>query len=125
MATPSLSENVEDIMDSLDDLEAVLEPLLTLGPLADTLGKLGILERAKLQAMLAYVTQDLVFSMQHINSVLCNLHADIVYLKTQGVDPTKHPVMQQLVRSLSNAVRLITYSCSDRNRQILPQNQRG
>lgn len=55
------AETVEDAVDSLDTLEDVLAPILA-SPLPETLAKLGPLERAKLQAMLAYVTQDLVYS---------------------------------------------------------------
>ena len=64
MAPTSLSETVEDLMDSLDTLEDVLAPVLDAGPLSSTLEKLDVLERAKLQATLTYVTQDLVFSME-------------------------------------------------------------
>ncbi|KAG8987852.1 hypothetical protein FRB90_003105 [Tulasnella sp. 427] len=66
-------------MDSLDSLEDALAPLLA-KPLADTLGKLDVLDRAKLQTTLAYVAQDLIF----------------MYLKTRGIDPATHPVMGQM-----------------------------
>lgn len=61
MASTKHAETVEDLTDSLESLEEVLEPLLS-SPLPDTLAKLNVLERAKMQATLAYVTQDLVFS---------------------------------------------------------------
>lgn len=61
MASTKHAGTVEDLMDSLESLEDVLEPLLS-SPLPDTLAKLNVLERAKMQATLAYVTQDLVFS---------------------------------------------------------------
>ncbi|KAG8862905.1 hypothetical protein FRB96_000323 [Tulasnella sp. 330] len=74
------AETVEDVIDSLDTLEEVLSPILS-SPLPETLAKLPPLERAKLQTMLAYVTQDLVY----------------MYLKTRGVNPLTHPVMKQMV----------------------------
>lgn len=61
MASNKHAETVEDIMDSLDTLEEVLAPVFA-SPLPDTLAKMGALERAKIQTMLAYVTQDLVYS---------------------------------------------------------------
>ncbi|KIO21399.1 hypothetical protein M407DRAFT_126362 [Tulasnella calospora MUT 4182] len=73
------SDRVEDVMDSLDSLEDILAPLLA-KPLSDTLSKLEVLEQAKLQTTLAYVTQDLIF----------------MYLKARGIDPATHPVMGQM-----------------------------
>ncbi|KAG8991587.1 hypothetical protein FRB90_001296 [Tulasnella sp. 427] len=78
-AASKTSDRVEDVMDSLDSLEDALAPLLA-KPLADTLGKLEVLDRAKLQTTLAYVAQDLIF----------------MYLKTRGIDPATHPVMGQM-----------------------------
>jgi len=59
-----ISEQVEDVMDSLDSLDRVLRPLLSV-PLEESLGKLTALERSKMQVLLAYVTQDLIYSKLH------------------------------------------------------------
>jgi exosome complex protein LRP1 len=56
-------ETVEEITDSLEYLNDVLNPLLA-SPLDVTLSELGPIERAKMQVLLAYVTQDLIFSKQ-------------------------------------------------------------
>lgn len=64
MASSKYGGTVDDIMDSLDTLDAVLEPILS-ASLPETLSKLEPLERAKMQTMLAYVTQDLVYSEVH------------------------------------------------------------
>ncbi|KAG8897523.1 hypothetical protein FRB99_008109 [Tulasnella sp. 403] len=60
MATNKHVETVEDLSDALDSLEEALAPVLN-APLSETLPKLDVLDKAKLQALLAYVTQDLVF----------------------------------------------------------------
>lgn len=72
MASKKDSETVEDIMDSLDTLEDVLAPLLS-APLPETLSKLDVLDRAKLQTTLAYVTQDLIFSGVFLLSRACSM----------------------------------------------------
>ncbi|KAG8966556.1 hypothetical protein FRC03_011694 [Tulasnella sp. 419] len=75
------TEVLQDTMDSLDELKEVLDPLLA-APLSETLSKLSTLEKAKLQTSIAYVIQDLIF----------------MYLKTQGIQPTSHPVISELAR---------------------------
>lgn len=62
MADHPLSETVEDLTSSIDELEDVLGPLLST-PLPELSGQLsGPLERAKLQVWLAYVLNDLIWS---------------------------------------------------------------
>ncbi|EJD03743.1 C1D-domain-containing protein [Fomitiporia mediterranea MF3/22] len=72
---------VNALSHSLDELEKTLEPLLS-KPLPDTLSSLDTLQQAKLQVVLPYLINDLVF----------------IYLKTRGIDPKTHPVVAELDR---------------------------
>ncbi|KAI0095229.1 hypothetical protein BDY19DRAFT_1044799 [Irpex rosettiformis] len=67
--------------DSLDELEAQLEPLFA-QTLPETIIGLDKIQQAKLQVDLPYLVYDLVF----------------IYLKTKGVDPKTHPVITELDR---------------------------
>jgi exosome complex protein LRP1 len=49
------------LTNSLDDLEDVLEPLLK-NSLSDTMASMNLAQRAKMQVLLAYTIQDLLFS---------------------------------------------------------------
>ncbi|KIL01059.1 hypothetical protein PAXRUDRAFT_29405 [Paxillus rubicundulus Ve08.2h10] len=66
---------------SLDELESQLEPLFSQS-LPETLLGLEIIQQAKLQVIIPYVVYDLVF----------------VYLKSRGIDPNTHPVINELER---------------------------
>ncbi|KAF8527675.1 Sas10/Utp3/C1D family-domain-containing protein [Gautieria morchelliformis] len=66
---------------SLDSLEEALEPLLNTS-LSQTLSELDLLQKAKLQVLLPYVVNDLVF----------------IYLRTRGINPKTHPVVKELDR---------------------------
>ncbi|KAH8835629.1 Sas10/Utp3/C1D family-domain-containing protein, partial [Flagelloscypha sp. PMI_526] len=66
---------------SIDELESQLDILLS-QPFSETLGKLEKLQQAKVQTALPYLIYDLVF----------------MYLKTKGVDPKNHPVINELAR---------------------------
>ncbi|KAI0347978.1 hypothetical protein BDW22DRAFT_1384967 [Trametopsis cervina] len=66
---------------SLDELEAQLEPLFA-QTLPETLVGLEKIQQAKLQVALPYLVYDLVF----------------IYLKTRGIDPKTHPVVAELDR---------------------------
>ncbi|KIJ22175.1 hypothetical protein PAXINDRAFT_152396 [Paxillus involutus ATCC 200175] len=66
---------------SLDELESQLEPLFSQS-LPETLLGLETIQQAKLQVIIPYVVYDLVF----------------VYLKSRGIDPKTHPVINELER---------------------------
>ncbi|KDQ14458.1 hypothetical protein BOTBODRAFT_32585 [Botryobasidium botryosum FD-172 SS1] len=66
---------------SLDDLELALEPLLS-QPLATTMANFDLLDKSKMNVLLAYAIEDLIW----------------VYLKSRGIDPTAHPVSDDLNR---------------------------
>ncbi|KAF8575720.1 C1D-domain-containing protein [Ramaria rubella] len=72
---------VASIENSLDNLEEVLAPLLDKS-FSQTISKLDLLQQTKLQVLLPYVVNDLVF----------------IYLKTKGINPKTHPVVGELDR---------------------------
>lgn len=92
-------QTLDSLSSSLDEIEALLEPLFERS-LVQIGEDLDPLQKAKLQVLLSYVTQDLVLSA----SDLLNLRAPreipllLVYLKTKGLDPSKHPVNEELRR---------------------------
>ncbi|CAK5280740.1 unnamed protein product [Mycena citricolor] len=65
----------------LTTLEDTLAPLLE-QTLPETLVSLNSIEQAKLQTLLPYIINDLIF----------------IYLKTNGIDPKTHPVLEELAR---------------------------
>ncbi|KAF9225346.1 C1D-domain-containing protein [Gyrodon lividus] len=66
---------------SLDELESQLEPLFSQS-LPETLLGLETIHQAKLQVIIPYIVYDLVF----------------VYLKSRGIDPRTHPIVNELER---------------------------
>lgn len=85
MADPALLETLSELSDQLDALKTSIEPLLKV-PFADLVSndEHPPLAKAKLDVLVSYALHDLIW----------------VYLKTSGVDPTNHPVMQEIVRFL-------------------------
>ena len=81
MDTKSLLSLVAQLDENIDDLEDNLEPLIT-GALATTTKKLPLLDRAKLNVLLVYSIESLLFS----------------YLKLNGVPAKEHPVFRELTR---------------------------
>jgi hypothetical protein len=59
------TEEIAGIDDELDNLEELLEPLLS-KPLSDTLEKLSLIHRAKLCTLLPYVVHSLMLSMHRV-----------------------------------------------------------
>ncbi|KAH8119982.1 C1D-domain-containing protein [Phellopilus nigrolimitatus] len=76
-----LLSKVSAVSASLDELEAKLDPLFS-QPLQDTVASLDTLQQAKMQVVLPYLINDLIF----------------IYLRTRGVDPKTHPVVAELDR---------------------------
>ncbi|KZT08565.1 uncharacterized protein LAESUDRAFT_648791 [Laetiporus sulphureus 93-53] len=81
MDSDQLHTKVTLLNDALDDLEAKLEPLLAQS-LPETVVGLERIQQAKLQVALPYLVYDLIF----------------IYLKTKGVEPKTHPVVEELAR---------------------------
>ncbi|OCB85576.1 C1D-domain-containing protein [Sanghuangporus baumii] len=75
------TNKVTALSESLRELEEKLEPLFS-KPLQDTLSSLDTLQQAKLQVLLPYLINDLIF----------------IYLKTRGIDPKTHAVVSELER---------------------------
>jgi len=80
-STKKLVAKANAVSSALDELEAKLEPLLA-QPLSETLGSLDTLQQAKLNVLLPYLINDLIF----------------IYLRCRGVDPKTHPVVAELER---------------------------
>ncbi|EXJ90037.1 hypothetical protein A1O3_03105 [Capronia epimyces CBS 606.96] len=81
MDTNAVISLVDHLEDSIDDLEEALQPLLE-GALAATAKKLPVLDRAKLNVLLVYSIESLLFS----------------YLKLHGVQAKDHAVFRELTR---------------------------
>ncbi|KAI0640012.1 hypothetical protein C8Q77DRAFT_101196 [Trametes polyzona] len=76
-----LLAKLDILNDSLDELEAKLEPLLA-QTLPESLLPLETIQQVKLNVAIPYLVYDLVF----------------IYLKTRGIDPKTHPVVAELDR---------------------------
>ncbi|KIV88193.1 hypothetical protein PV10_09112 [Exophiala mesophila] len=81
MDTKSVLALVDQLEEALEDLEDNLEPLLV-DSLTSTTQKLPLLDRAKLNVLLVYAIESLIFS----------------YLKVQGVQAKEHAVFRELSR---------------------------
>ncbi len=93
---------LRDFNVSLDSIEAALAPLLT-RPLNETREGLDAIQRAKLDVLVAYTINNLLWSESgHHLGPLPQLTA--VYLKTRGIDPDTHAVAKELVSSVSYIV---------------------
>ncbi|GAA6018440.1 hypothetical protein JCM11491_006998 [Sporobolomyces phaffii] len=82
MADPALVETLSTLSTQLDSLSTSLEPLLKV-PYADLIAQQDDpLVKAKLDVLVSYALHDLIW----------------IYLKTSGVEPANHPVMQEIER---------------------------
>ncbi|KIX01956.1 uncharacterized protein Z518_07895 [Rhinocladiella mackenziei CBS 650.93] len=81
MDTKSLVSIVEQLEENIEDLEDHIEPLFA-DAIATTSSKLPLLERAKLNVLLVYSIESLLFS----------------YLRLHGVQAKEHPVFTELTR---------------------------
>ncbi|KAJ6520342.1 Sas10/Utp3/C1D family-domain-containing protein [Mycena sanguinolenta] len=79
--TTKLKAKLASLTASLDGLESTLAPLFE-QTLPETTLVLAPIEQAKLQTLLPYIVYDLVF----------------IYLKSKGIDPKTHPVIEELTR---------------------------
>ena len=98
MDIPDPTLTLGALSDSLDELEAILDPLFE-QTLQQNLDKLDAIQKAKMSVLVAYVIQDLVMSVSFVLSVLSVVlmfYAE-VYLKTKGIDPKTHPVTTEMV----------------------------
>ncbi|KAK4947028.1 hypothetical protein LTR10_014170 [Elasticomyces elasticus] len=83
MDTKSLLSVVEQLEENVEDLEECFEPLLDgESDFATITKKLPLLDRAKLNVLVVYAIESLLFS----------------YLKLQGVDAKEHAVFRELAR---------------------------
>ncbi|GAA5937145.1 Sas10/Utp3/C1D family protein [Sporobolomyces koalae] len=91
MADPALLQTLSNLSSEIGSLETALEPLLQT-PFADLVAQHqdDPLAKAKLNVLVSYAVHDLIW----------------VYLKTSGVDPTNHPVMQEIERLKGYFVKL-------------------
>lgn len=94
-------DTLDSVNASIDDLEATLDALFS-NTLAETEENLLPEQKAKLQVTLSYVIQDLVLSELRPSLYVQLRGSDSrgyeVFLKTKGLDPSKHPVSEELKR---------------------------
>lgn len=98
MDTVDLSPLLEQLEDTIDDLEETLEPLLK-APLSETAAKLPLLDRAKLYVSITYAIESIIFCKRRYNlpceKVLIRM---IAFLRLNGVNAKEHPVFRELTR---------------------------
>lgn len=70
--TSKLKTRLASLNASLDELESLLEPLLTQS-LPETLLNLDPVQQAKYQTVLPYVTYDLIFSEYRLGSITSSI----------------------------------------------------
>ncbi|GAA5989374.1 hypothetical protein JCM5350_005692 [Sporobolomyces pararoseus] len=94
MADPALLETLSTLSTQIDNLSTSLSPLLKGTPYSELIDQQSSspLLKAKLDITVSYALHDLIW----------------VYLKTSGVDPTNHPVMQEIERLKSYFGKLKT-----------------
>ncbi|KAF8640459.1 hypothetical protein AX17_000123 [Amanita inopinata Kibby_2008] len=79
--TAKVKSRLASLASSLDDLELLLQPLLS-QTLPESVMALEPIQQAKLQTVLPYLVYDLIF----------------IYLKARGIDPKSHSVVSELDR---------------------------
>ncbi|TID17030.1 ATP synthase subunit alpha [Venturia nashicola] len=79
----NVADLLEELGDNIDDLETVLEPLLTAKSLSSLNKNLAPLERAKLLIWLTYAVETILFSQIRLGG---------------AEDPKSHPIMTELKR---------------------------
>lgn len=100
-------DSLLSIEQSLDTLDEALAPLLE-KDLYTTLSQLDLLQKAKLQVLLPYVVNDLVFSEYSVAQRDHQVHdCCVVYLKTRGINPKTHSVFGELVRRFFTTLKPI------------------
>ncbi|KIW45572.1 uncharacterized protein PV06_03953 [Exophiala oligosperma] len=83
METSSMLDLVDQLEENIEDLEDSLAPLLESGSsLASTTKKLPLVDRAKLDVLLVYAIESIIFS----------------FLKLHGIDAKEHAVFRELSR---------------------------
>lgn len=78
----SLHPQIDDLQESLQNLEQTLLPILTAGPLSTATSTLPLLDKAKLYVLATYALESILFS----------------YLRLNGVDAKEHEVYKELAR---------------------------
>lgn len=97
-----LKSKLATLENSLDELEAQLEPLFA-QTLPETLVGLDTIQQAKLQIAIPYLVNGLLFGGCHVSITRSSIQGSehgLVYLKSRGIDPKTHPVVAELVRRL-------------------------
>lgn len=123
MSTKKLLSKANVLSSSLDELEAKLEPILS-HSLQENIDSLEKLQQAKLNVLLPYLINDLIFSAYGVSNLALSSNILLVYLKTRGVDPKTHPVVAELVRKVvlhSDNIWLICLTLRIGSANILPK----
>lgn len=78
----SIQPQIDDLQESLTNLEQTLLPILTAGPLSTATSTLPLLDKAKLYVLATYALESILFS----------------YLRLNGVNAKEHDVFKELAR---------------------------
>lgn len=78
----SIQPQIEELQESLTNLEQTLLPILTAGPLSTATSTLPLLDKAKLYVLATYALESILFS----------------YLRLNGVNAKEHEVYKELAR---------------------------
>jgi hypothetical protein len=107
MSTEDPTVLLDAFNDTFKDFQQCLDSTLLAKPLNETLAaEESELEKATAQVTLAYVVYDLIW----------------IYLRTKGIDPMQHPVINELVRCSHLAV-CVSSLCIGPNQAILCKDQ--
>lgn len=89
---------VDQLEENIEDLEDSLAPLLESGSsLASTTKKLPLVDRAKLDVLLVYAIESIIFCEFFIISLSKSL-THLAFLKLHGIDAKEHAVFRELSR---------------------------
>lgn len=99
MDVSDLEPMIEELSGSVDDLEKALEPLL-MTTVADTASKLPLLDKAKLQVLVTYALESILYctNFRYIHFQHQILIATQAILKLNDVDAREHAVFDELNR---------------------------
>jgi exosome complex protein LRP1 len=73
MDAPELTPLLQQLDDNIDDLEEALAPVLA-AALSETAGKLPLLDKARLNIVVTYAIESILFSKTSIPKLLKHMH---------------------------------------------------
>jgi exosome complex protein LRP1 len=98
MDSAALVSLIEKLDDDIDDLEEALLPLIETS-IAETAGKMPLLDRAKFYALTTYAIESIIFCSLSFGDVTQRERLMIVgFIRLNGADAKQHPVFRELTR---------------------------